>query len=97
MSSWLVRPGKGNDNKKEQIKDSAAVGSLILTLTVDGGQAHLKGVFNEHEIEAVTQRENPSDFTLMNRGFQWISEEPYFRWLLFGNKANLVSERFSVS
>lgn len=67
------------DEKRELIKDAPAAGSLELSFADGGGQAHIKGTFHGHDVEAVLQRENPADFPLMSRGFRWISESPYFR------------------
>lgn len=66
------------DDKNQPIKDAATIGSIWLSVNEDG-QAILSGVFNGHPIEAVMERENPVDFPLMNRGFRWVNESPYFR------------------
>jgi hypothetical protein len=66
------------DHKNERLPGAPTVGSLKLSVTQDG-LASLKGVLNEHQIEADMRRENPVDFPLMSRGFHWISESPYIR------------------
>jgi hypothetical protein len=57
---------------------TAPAGSLKFKLT-ERGDAIVNGSFGGHVFSAETQRQNPDDFPLMNRGFRWISEAPFFR------------------
>jgi hypothetical protein len=66
------------DEQGEPVPGSAAIGYLTLNVG-DGDAASLSGVFACHRVDAVLQRQNPTDLPLMSRGFRWIIEEPYFR------------------
>ncbi len=61
-------------------------------LQLDGGQSgtftftragedhlHLRGTLAGRQVAMTLQRTDPADFTLLNRGFHWVQEYPYFR------------------
>ena len=45
----------------------------------DQGVLSLKGLINEDSLEVVLKKKSENSFVLSNRGFHWVSDEPFYR------------------